>query len=639
MFIKDWGIRKVITQEDIMKNQKLHDSVCEQIQIGYNNSDDSSWQWRNYHRSIDEALKQLHADDRQVYDLAYSYKKSFVAMFQGEGLTPVFNERDYFDKEITQKINKIAEFDIENMKKDLKDKKILSDIFDYGVGLRVYNGYDKVNKCPLFITPSPLSWYYDPNWSIIDNDFDYHLFNFQTSLSALQYTDALSWWYFDLEEVETGDYSRNSENQDWKKYRLQNSDDSTDNTVYVYNCFITINSHRYFCVLANDQTKIIKWERLLPRTKEEKENGILVPFKISISNAMVDAYSPTWVSYREKIYPTQIALTEVINAIHSKQMRDAWYDRYLYDIDRIDNPANLLVKPTGWPLFIPATNLGWWPITTPVMESNDTTKTQEYIKQLEYYAENTTSLTGIVRWLSPDAGTLGEAEIQMQKSNALFSVDATTLVAGERMFWINIYYRSLQENLPFIREKAAVLGIDWWDIVTLKSTELKWFNTPYITIKSKRKVADDNNRRASSMQAMLPIVMQDPEVSPIGKKMFKRELFSLQWQGDEFTHTVYDMNWSEKHAARMQDIVNLDMIPDNLVIPWLDLQTLWIYINRCVDNDSKEKVLNSLTTLMIEKWLNKPAPTTPWMEWVANSMAAQSMSADIAQKQQALPNN
>jgi hypothetical protein len=48
----------------------------------------------------------------------------------------------------------------------------------------------------------------------------------------------------------------------------------------------------------------------------------------------------------------------------------------------------------------------------------------------------------------------------MQKSNALFSVDATTLVRGERMFWINIYYRSLQENLPFIREKAAVLGIN-----------------------------------------------------------------------------------------------------------------------------------------------------------------------------------
>jgi hypothetical protein len=49
--------------------------------------------------------------------------------------------------------------------------------------------------------------------------------------------------------------------------------------------------------------------------------------------------------------------------------------------------------------------------------------------------------------------------------------------------------------------------------------------------------------------------------------------------------------------------------------------------------------LNSLTTLMIKEDLNKPAPNTPGMEWVANSMASQSMSADIAQKQQALPNN
>jgi hypothetical protein len=69
------------------------------------------------------------------------------------------------------------------------------------------------------------------------------------------------------------------------------------------------------------------------------------------------------------------------------------------------------------------------------------------------------------------------------------------------------------------------------------------------------------------MQAMLPIVMQDPEVSPIGKKMFKRELFSLQGQDSEFTHTVYDMGGSEKHAARMQDIINLDKIPENLIMP------------------------------------------------------------------------
>jgi len=68
------------------------------------------------------------------------------------------------------------------------------------------------------------------------------------------------------------------------------------------------------------------------------------------------------------------------------------------------------------------------------------------------------------------------------------------------------------------------------------------------------------------MQAMLPIVMQDPEVSPISKKMFKRELFLLQGQDPEFTETIFDMDPSEKHASKMQDIINLDKIPDNLII-------------------------------------------------------------------------
>jgi hypothetical protein len=84
---------------------------------------------------------------------------------------------------------------------------------------------------------------------------------------------------------------------------------------------------------------------MLPRTKHERKDGTLVPFKISISNSMVDAYDSWGISYREKVYATQIALTEMVNAIHSKQLRDAGHDIYFYDVDRVDNPANLLVKP------------------------------------------------------------------------------------------------------------------------------------------------------------------------------------------------------------------------------------------------------------------------------------------------------
>jgi len=641
MFIENWGLNKVITAKDIQKNRDLHDNICSAIQIWYDNSEQAQSEKRTYHKAIDEAVKQLHSDDRLEYDMLWSYKKSFIAMFQSEWLSPVFKERDYFDREVARKLNKISDFDIENMKKNIKDKKMLSDVFDYGVGLRVYNGFDKVNKCPTFITPSPLSWYYDPNGSVSDVDFDYHLFHFQTSKADLNYTNLLTGDYFCLDEVRTGIYSRSAEIQDAKRYRKQTTDEVSDDTVYVYNCFLTVNGHRYFCVVANDQTKIIKWERMMPETKEEKKDGTLVPFKISISNAFIDQYDAWGVSYREKIYPVQNAITRIVNAMHSKQLRDAGHDVILYDIDRVENPANLLERPSGWPLFVAVNELGSWPVTAPALENNDTSRSQQYIQQLEYYAENTTALTGIVRGLTPDAWTLGEAEIQMQKSNALFSVDAETLTFGEKNFWTNIYYRSLKENMSQIGDKAVTLWVDGGDIVNLSKRELSGFNTPNVTVKSKRKEAENRNKKVATMQAQLPLIMQDPKTSDISKTLYQRELMELQWLDSDFIMAIHPMSPDERHAEAMQDIINMDKVPENLIIPGIDLDTLWVYINAAVDNDSKQTVLTRLNALIIEKWLmNKQAPEQQGqMQGVANSMASQALSSDIAQRQKDLPIN
>jgi len=640
MFIKDWWLKKPISRKDIENNESLEEQILLQIQTAYDDAESAQNEKKVYHKAINDAVNQLHQDDRMQYDLLWSYKKSFIAMFQSEGLSPVWTERDYNDKEVAEKLNKIAEFDIENMKKNLKDKKMLSDIFDYGVGLRVYNGFDKVNKCPLYITPSPLSWFYDPNGSVLDVDFKYHIFHFQTSKHALEYQNLLTDDYFNLDEVSSGEYSRSPEMNDLKRYRKQNNGEVTQEIVYVHNCFITLNGHRYFCVVANDQTKIIKWERLLPETKEEKKDPSIVPFKISISNAFVDQYDAWGVSYREKIYPVQNAIKRIINAIHDKQLRDAGHDIYFVDIDRIDNVANLLNKPSGGPRFVPVNDLGSGPISQPVIENNDTSKSQEYIQQLEYYAENTTALTGIVRGLTPDAGTLGEAEIQMQKSSALFGVDAETLAYGEKMFWTNIYYRSLLEHMSSIGGKSAMLGVSGSDMVNISKREFVGMNTPNITIKSKRKDAEEDNRKVSSMQAMLPIMLQDQSVSEVSKTMYKRELMRLQGLEEEFIHTVIPLSPSERHSKKMVEIVNLDQVPKNLIIPNLDIETLWIYLQTAIDNDSKQSVLNQLNVMMIEKGLKpKAQPQEGNMQWVANSMASQSLSSDIAQRQQALPTN
>lgn len=632
MHIKNWKPRKAITKKDIMKKE-IHDEVISQIQLAYDNSQAATDKKRKYHMNIDRKVKKLHEDDRLNYDLLHSYKKSFIAMFQDEGMYPIFQEKEYSDQEITDVLNKFAKEDMHNMNKGIKDQKMLWDIFDYGVWLRVYNGYNKELWSPEYITPSPMSWYPDPAGNALDNDFDYHMFYTETSISDLEYMNIVTWWYINLDSVMPNSDDQDNNDQRQKQYRLQNTEYVDMWVVWVYNCFITINWYRYFCVVANNRGIIIKREPLEPKTKKEKDDPTLVPFKVSISHAQADLYDPRGISYREKVYPVQVALKQVTNAIHNKELRNLWFGIQFYDQKRLENSSYLQEKPQDWPIFVPVDDLSDWPIVTSYGDTEVTQWSQQYMKALEYYAENTTSLTWITRWLTPDAWTLWETEIQMQKSNALFSVDAQSLNRWEQMFWKAIWFRSLQENLNNQTKKTMIVWEDSKNMLEIAAKDINKYGNPYIKIMSKRKENERNIKRVTSMKAYLPLLMQDPNAPEITKKIFKREMMRLEWLDHEFIMAIEWLTPSERHAKEMVEIINQDMKPKKLIKPWVDLQTLWIYLQKARDTKEKEIAINALNIMMIDKGIDKPKEIDKSMQGVANSMASQWMSADIAQGQ------
>ncbi len=630
MHIKNWKAKKAITKEDI-KNGVIHDAVVSEIQQAYDNSEQATEQKRTYHRDIDRKVKQLHFDDRLNYDLLYSYKKSFVAMFQDEGMYPIFEERDYYDQEITDNLNILASEDMKNMNKQLKDQKILSDVFDYGVWLRVYNWYDKEIASPIYITPSPMSRYPDPSGNTIDNNFNYHMFYYETSIAQLDYLNIVSGWFFNLDKVMPNSDDKNNDISNQKSYRNIDSDTVQNWIVWIHNCFITLNWYRYFCVVANDRSLIIKREPLDPKTPEEKEDPTLVPFKISISNAMSSAYDPRWISYREKVYPVQVALKQLTNAIHQKELRNAWFGAHFYDSTRLKNPAYLQEKPSDWPIFIWVEDLWAWPIIQPYGEQEETRWTQEYLKSLEFYAENTTSLTWITRGLAPNSWTLWETEIQMQKSSALFNVDSKSLMKWEQTFRENIRFRCLKENLVNEKKKTMIIWEDNKQAITIWAEDMKKYGNPYLKIVSKREQNEKNQRKVTSMQAFFPILLQDQSAAPITKKIFKRELMKLQWLDKSFIYSVEQLTPSERHAKMMVEVINLWEKPKNLIKPWVDLETLWIYINKARDNNEKQQALNVLNSLMIKNGTEKQQSQWWEMQWLANSMASQAMWSEIQQ--------
>jgi len=638
MYCEDIKPNKVILLQDIQKDKELERKICILVNNAYIQAQSSTNHKRNFMIEQDQKVKTIYLDDRITYDMIYSYKKAFLSMFQDEGLSPVFSERDFFDTEICLKINKVAAFDIELMNKDQKDQKMLSDVFDYGVWIRLYEWWNNAKKIPEFYSPSPLSRYTDPTGNVFENNFDYHLFARQTSIQELKHKHATLWGYIDLDEVITWDNQGARADQWGKKQRLQSQADSTDEVVYVWLCYITLNGVKYVTTIANWLTKIIKRDVIEAITKEEKDDRSLTPFPISLSYTTPNHYDPNWESYREKIKPVQVALTQLVNAIHSKQLRDAWHDIVFYDIDRVDNPADLLQRPDWWPVFIPTTQLSQWPVTMPVMERNDTSKTWEYIAQLQSRVENSTALTWVTRWQESAAGTLGETQIQLQKSSAMFSVDAKNLMIGERMFRCNIYYRHLKLNITKAKEKVVILT-DTSTLIRLTKTELIGANDPYVKIVSKKEMIMKDQAMVANMMAMLPMIQQDPNTHPVSVKMFQRELMLRQGMDWNFIISVVRLDESERHAKMMQDIINAWEMPQALIIPGIDLPTLYLYISMAIDNKIKEKIIAYLTVKMVQEWVSKPQqPDQNWsMQGTANSMASQAMSSQIAQNKPSLP--
>ena len=627
---------KKITKEDLQSDKELYTEICLHIQTLYENSSQYTSNKRKFLMQIDEQLKTLRTSDALTYDMIYAYQKAFLSMFQWEWLSPVFTEREFSDKDFSDKLNKVADFDIEIMNKQQKDVKMISDVFFYWVWIRAMTWWNKSKKVPVFSTISPLARYPDPNWNVFDENFDYHIFTRDSSLEEIKYKEMTEWWYFNIDEVSTWSQARERNEMSSRKQRLMwQPDQQTQSSVNIYIAYITINEYRYICTLANDMTTIIKRECIDPITKEEKDKQELPPFPISLSYTTPNVYDPFWESYCEKIRPIQVAMSEISEAIHQKQLRDAWFSVMWFDVNKVQNVSDLLERPNWWPLRVPVDWLNT-PVTAPLLEHTDTTNSANYIQQLQSQVENITSLTWTVRWQDPTTWTLWETQIQMQRSSSMFSVDINNMMIWERQFWYNIYYRSIKKNLS--EEKIAVLSDENIVIILEKKDLVSWID-PNLKIISKSQMMQKNKEQWAAMMALFPIVQQDQSLPPIAKKIYLRDMFSKQWIQESAIDKFVPYDWSELYAQTIVEMVNAWEMPDDILMEWIDLQTLYLYMQWAIDNKIKTKVMAFLNLYMIQEGTQQQQQQQWWIEWMANSMWSQMMWNQIAQQNKQAENS
>lgn len=566
----------------------------------------------------------------------HTARKMYSANFMNEWLYPVFEWVEYWDQDIASDLTKVAKYDQDRMRLQIKFKQLTDNIFDYWAGIVIEEWIDNANKTIVPTVFNPKSYYPDPLWNYIDNNFRRHMFGAVVTKAELQEANDIVWEevYHEIDELIWG-YSYDEQFKRWnsKAIRWYNQI-SYGEEIYVTHAFIEINGIRYRATLGNANTHILRREHLEALSPSERKNKCTVPYPVAIICPYPIENDIFWVSPRELMFDFARAINKLVNSVYRKELRNAGGD--IYFVDSAINLADIAVKDDSWPVFVPYQNIKDVPNPmTKASEYADTTGTMNFYQRLKSRWQENTGITDIKMWNPDQNATLWQMEQQLTQSDIMFWLDVDMICEGMKYFWKNIWLRWLRGNIKNRWEKYISINGYMWNssIIKLKNSDLIGSDDPNVTVISKRKKDRENKKKLAQLQAFYPLEQADPNTSPIVNKMFKRDMYRMAWFDEDQVFAYCPLDANERHCIGIMNLVNQDIQPKVPIIPWLDLQTLWIYLNMCIDNDTKKELIRQLNLIMIEEWISKPQVSNDQMKWLQNSMTSQMVSNNLATNQ------
>lgn len=634
----------LLSYETIEDNKELCKLVLKKVQDCFDESRSfmslkvRDWMW------LDEQEKNNIKDWKIKSQDMHQARKMYCANFMNEWLYPVIEWVEYWDQMLAGDLTKIAKSDTDKMRLWVRFKQLTDNMFNYWMSVIIEDYVDNINKVIVPKVISPMSYYPDPLGNYIDNNFRRHLFWTLVTKSQLHEMndrsmssswekvyheiDDLMWWYNFDEQYKFW----TAKNIRWYS-QISNSDE-----IYVTQWFIEINWYKYAIMLGNANNTLVSFIPLEPLTPSEKKDRCTIPFPVAIISPYPIENDICWVAPRELMFDFARAINKIVNSVYRKELRNAWGD--VYFVDSNINLADVAVKEDTWPVFVP---YAWFrEVPNPMVkasEYSDTAWSMNFYNWLKSRGQENTGITDIQLWNPDQNATLWQMQQQLSQSDIMFGLDVDMICEGMKYFWLNIRLRWLRKNIKTRKEKY--LSITWYmwqsTIIKLNNSKFVWSDDPDIRVVSKRKQLRESKAKLLQLQSFYPLEQADPNTAKIVNKMFKRDMYRLAWFEEDQVLAYCPLDASERHSIKIMDIVNEDIMPKVPIIPWLDLQTLWIYINMCVDNDTKLQMLTTLNRIMIEEWIEQPvAPEQQWwpLSWLQNSMSSQMLSKSLSQPEQ-----
>ena len=149
-----------------------------------------------------------------------------------------------------------------------------------------------------------------------------------------------------------------------------------------------------------------------------------------------------------------------------------------------------------------------------------------------------------------------------------------------------------------------------------------------------------NAKLKQELLTLYPIILNDQIVLPISKKILSRLNLRLSWFTNDIIYSIYHIDAEERTAKSYVEIINANKVPKSIFArPWASENyyfTCRLYLQKCNDNEAKEKVLNVLQEYMIEQGLQQQTITA--QNAIANSATNINMAKQAQQQWQNIVN-
>jgi len=491
-------------------------------------------------------------DKEKIGDpLLFTVFQTLLASLYDDHLNVAFGPREQGDEETAENLGLAAEFDYDEMQKNLIDFEWDWDTLFFGNGLLLEQEFDRKKMCPKPQSIDPCTFLRDPN--AVSFNGDVNGFNaarfWGREIGNTKWNLEKNTEFFNLDKLKVGKELKSLLTKARDKRRMaqglsdvnQKEDELKENAEYaLLEWWTHLNGEKYIITLGNVQTLLVR------ATKLGKD---------------------TWPAINRKLFPTAHDWdgVSVPDLIEDKQRARAILQNlglmsakadvepmYLFNEDRIKNRADLKF---GFNKFVRvqgagAVNEAVQPMNKPVVHQQ-VSWIMDLLDQSSQRALATPEIQqGII---SKQARTLGELELVSAKVDTRYSLAAKIFGWSEAEFWQR-WYQGYKEHFKdkIDKKMVRIAGIYGPEVRPFKKDDLVGLTDPDIIIESKIVSEAKRIKDRNSFMQYYGVIVNNPEVN---RRFADKELARLNGLKRQQINILFPPNLDEMEAEMENELL------------------------------------------------------------------------------------